>query len=84
MFGNVERRVRVEYASMAGATNEPTASVALPRGVGEREAELLLGALARVKARRFGRVVVTVSDARVVDVEVIEKIDRDVLKGLSM
>lgn len=69
---------------MARATNEPTASVAVPRGVGEREAELLLGAVARVKARKFGRVVVTVNDGRVVDVEVIEKLDRDVLKGLSM
>jgi hypothetical protein len=69
---------------MAGATNEPTASVALPGGVGEQEAELLLGALARVKARRFGRLVVTVNDGRVVDVEVIEKLDRDVLRRLPM
>jgi len=52
--------------------------------VGEREAELLLGALARVKARRFGRLVVTVNDGRIADVEVIEKIDRDVLRALPM
>jgi hypothetical protein len=69
---------------MARATNEPTASVALPHGVGQREAELLLGALARVKGRKFGRLVVTVNDGRVVDVEVIEKLDRDVLRTLSM
>jgi hypothetical protein len=49
-----------------------------------REAELLLGALARVKARRFGRLIVTVNDGRVVDVEVIEKIDRNVLRAVSM
>jgi hypothetical protein len=54
------------------------------RRVGEREAELLLGALARVKAGRFGRLVVTVSDGRVVDVEVVEKIDRDVSRSPSM
>lgn len=69
---------------MACAPNDHASSRSLPDGVGEREAELLLGALARVKARRFGRLVVTVSDARVVDVEVIEKIDRDVLRALSM
>lgn len=69
---------------MATATNGSASSGVTPRGIGEREAELLLGALARVKARRFGRLVVTVSDGRIVDVEVIEKIDRDVLRSLSM
>jgi hypothetical protein len=53
-------------------------------GVGDREAELLLSALARVKATRFGRLVVTVNDGRIADVEVIEKIDRDVLRALPM
>jgi hypothetical protein len=60
--------------------DEPASS----SGIGEREAELLLGALARVKARRFGRLIVTVNDGRIVDVEVIEKIDRDVLRALPM
>lgn len=69
---------------MAGTTNDSASSGVIPRGVGEREAELLLRALARVKGRRFGRLVVTVSDGRVVDIEVIEKIDRDVLRSLSM
>jgi hypothetical protein len=68
---------------MASAMGESTAS-GRPLGVGEQEAELLLGALARVKAGRFGRLIVTVNDGRVVDVEVIEKIDRDVLRALSM
>jgi hypothetical protein len=45
---------------------------------------LLLGALARVKGRKFGRLVVSVNDGRVADVEVIEKFDRDVLRALSM
>jgi hypothetical protein len=69
---------------MAAAMDEPTSPSAASHGIGEREAELLLGALARVKARRFGRLVVTVNEGRVVDVEVIEKMDREVLKALSM
>ena len=58
--------------------------VDLPHGVSDREAILLLDALARLKERRFGRLTLTVSDGRVVDVEVIEKIDHDLLKRLSM
>jgi hypothetical protein len=69
---------------MSCTGNDPAPTVAIPPGVSEREATLLLGALARVKARRFGRLVVAVSDARVVDVEVIEKVDREVLRALSM
>ncbi|MGH9662127.1 MAG: hypothetical protein ACRD96_26495 [Bryobacteraceae bacterium] len=69
---------------MSCTANDPAPTLAIPPGVTEREAMLLLGALARVKARRFGRLVVAVSDARVVDVEVIEKVDRDVLRTLSM
>ena len=45
---------------------------------------LLLDALARLKEHRFGRLTITVSEGRVVDIEVSEKIDRDLLKGLSM
>jgi hypothetical protein len=69
---------------MSCTADDPAPTLAIPPGVTEREATLLLGALARVKAQRFGRLVVTVSDARVVDVEVIEKVDRDVLRALSM
>jgi hypothetical protein len=56
----------------------------LPHGVGDREAMLLLDALARLKKHRFGRLTVIVSDGRVVDVEVSEKIDHDLLRRLSM
>jgi hypothetical protein len=59
-------------------------AVGVPAGVSDREAMLLLDALARLKEHRFGRLTITVSDGRVVDVEVSEKIDRDLLKGLSM
>lgn len=69
---------------MTCATSEAASEVALPHGITEREAQLLLAALARVKTQRFGRLIVSVSDARVVDVEVVEKIDRDVLRRLSM
>jgi hypothetical protein len=59
-------------------------AVGVPVGVSDREAMLLLDAVARLKEHRFGRLTITVSDGRVVDVEVSEKIDRDLLKGLSM
>ena len=58
--------------------------MSLPQGVSDREAMLLLDALARLKKRRFGRLTVIVSDGRVVDVEVSEKIDHDLLRSLSM
>ena len=58
--------------------------MAVPVRVSDREAMLLLDALARLKERRFGRLTITVSEGRVVDVEVSEKIDRDLLKGISM
>lgn len=58
--------------------------VGLPPGVSDREAMLLLDALARLKEHRFGRLTVMVSDGRVVDVEVSEKIDHDLLRRLSM
>jgi hypothetical protein len=59
-------------------------SVGLPHGVSDREAMLLLDVLARLKERRFGRLTLTVSDGRVVDVEVMERINHDLLRGLSM
>lgn len=67
-----------------GRADSPDApeNIALPEGVHRREALLLLTAFRRVKKGRFGRLVVTVSDARVVDIEVTEKVDRDDLKTL--
>ena len=58
--------------------------VDLPHGVSDREAVLLLEALARLKERRFGRLTVMVSEGRLVDVEVSEKIDHDLLRRASM
>ena len=58
--------------------------VALPDGVNDREAVLVLDVFARLKEHRFGRLIVTVSDGKVVDVELIEKVDRDRLRRLSM
>jgi hypothetical protein len=56
--------------------------LALPDGLSSREAQLILRIVARVKARGFGRLTVSVSDGRVVDVEIIEKMDRRALDGL--
>ncbi len=58
--------------------------IGVPGGISDQEAMLLLDALARLKQHRFGRLTVTVSDGRVVDVEVSEKIHHDVLKRVSM
>jgi len=58
--------------------------VALPQGVSDGEAMLLLDVLARLKERRFGRLTVTIGDGKVVDVEVVEKLDHDVLRRLPM
>ena len=60
-----------------------SAVVALPSGITAEEARLLLRALARLKERRFGRLVMSVGDGRVVDVELTEKIDRKLLQTLS-
>ena len=56
----------------------------LPPGVSDREATLLLGAFARLKKHGFGRLTVIVSDGRVVDVEVSEKVDHGFLRSLAM
>lgn len=66
------------------AVNKLNSGVPLPHGLTEREATVLLDAVARLKERRFGRLTLTISDGRVVDVEVIEKMDRDLLRRLSM
>jgi len=45
---------------------------------------LLLDVFARLKARRFGRLTLTISDGRIVDVETAEKMDHDLLRRLPM
>lgn len=64
-----------------GDINPPDSTVALPDGVPGREAQLVLGALARLKRGRFGRLVVSVSDGRVVDIELTVRVDREELKN---
>jgi len=58
--------------------------VKVPHGVSDREAVLVLNVFARLKEHRFGRLIVTVSDGKVVDLEVVEKVDHDRLRRLSM
>lgn len=67
---------------MAGfnPASSPRRPITLPDGVSEREALFMLAQLVRVKRAGFGRLVVAISDGRVVDIEVIEKVDRNVLK----
>ena len=60
----------------------PSRNVPLPAGLSAGEAAFLLGVFARLKANRFGRLEVTVSDGRLVDVEVIEKVDRNLFRSL--
>jgi len=55
----------------------------LAPGVSDREAQLLLEVLARLKKHGFGRLTVLVSDGRVVDVEVSEKVDHRLLRSLA-
>lgn len=55
----------------------------LPEGVAVLEARLLLEVFSRLKSKRFGRLTVTVSDGRVVDIEIVEKMDRDLVKQFS-
>jgi hypothetical protein len=61
----------------AGASS-PERAVRLPGGITPGGADVLR-ALLRVKERRFGRLMVTVGDGRVVDIELVEKVYRDVL-----
>jgi hypothetical protein len=53
-----------------------SARIAVPRGLNPREAAFLLDVFAGLKVRRFGRLELTVSDGRLMDVEVVERIDR--------
>jgi hypothetical protein len=69
---------------VAVAVDRLNSVVDLPHGVSDWEATLLLDALARLKKHRFGRLTVMVSDGRVIDVEVSEKIDHALLRRLSM
>jgi hypothetical protein len=66
------------------AVDRLSSAVAVPDGVSDREATLVLDVFARLKERRFGRLTVTVSDGKVVDVEVVEKVDHVLLRRLPM
>ena len=62
---------------MAWPVDQPASPNAVARGVVEPDAEPLLGALARVKAARL-------NDGRVADIAVIEKVNREMLRAVSM
>jgi hypothetical protein len=54
--------------------------IVVPRGLSLGEAAFLLDVFARLKARRFGRLEVTVSDGRLMDVELVERLDRKLFR----
>lgn len=60
---------------MEGQQDKPDRISRLPEGMTAKEAMFLLGVFARLKERRSGRLAVTVSDGRVVDVELVERLD---------
>jgi hypothetical protein len=53
-----------------------SARIAVPRGLNAREAAFLLDVFAELKFRRFGRLELTVGDGRLMDVEIVQRIDR--------
>jgi hypothetical protein len=65
---------------MASNAHDMDRSVTLPDGVTPAEALFVLRLLARLKLKRFGRLRIAVADGRVVDIEVAEKVDRNVLR----
>jgi hypothetical protein len=67
---------------MDSPTSKVDAGVLLPGGIGTSEASLILHLYAELKLRRFRRLEVTVSDGRVVDVELTETIDRSFLPSV--
>lgn len=50
-------------------------SFRLPKVLNAREAVFLLGVFARLKQKGTGRLEVTVSDGRIVDIQLVERLD---------
>jgi hypothetical protein len=62
---------------------EESRTTIIPAGVGVGEAQLLLDLFAQLRTRRFGRLEVTVSDGRLMDIELVERVDRRLLRGIG-
>jgi hypothetical protein len=58
----------------------PSPTQIMPPGLSVDEATFLLDVFVRLKARRFGRLEVTVSDGRLMDVELVERLDRKLFR----
>jgi hypothetical protein len=69
---------QTQDAGGAGASVIP-----VPGGVTPREARFVLRMFTRLKEKRFGRLTLTLSDARLVDVELVERVDREILRLLQ-
>ncbi len=61
---------------MGDEVDHSRTGIVVPLGLTVDEATLLLELFAQLKARRFGRLEVTVSDGRLMDVELVERLDR--------
>jgi hypothetical protein len=66
---------------MGGEMDRPDSGFRLPRGLSAKEAVFLLGVFARLKEKGSGRLEVTVSDGRIVDIQLVERLDRTALAG---
>lgn len=56
--------------------DKPDSGSRLLKGMTAKETVFLLGVFARLKEKRSGRLELTVSDGRVVDVELVERLDQ--------
>jgi len=65
---------------MANDINPSPTQIIVPPGLSVDEATFLLDVFVRLKARRFGRLEVTVSDGRLMDVELVERLDRKLFR----
>jgi hypothetical protein len=65
---------------MADDINHSPTPIIVPPGLSVDEATFLLDVFARLKARRFGRLEVTVSDGRLMDIELVERLDRKLFR----
>ena len=60
---------------MQGQKEKSEPGFRLPKALNAREAVFLFGVFARLKEKGTGRLEVTVSDGRIVDIQLVERLD---------
>jgi hypothetical protein len=68
---------------MEGQPDRAELQLSVPQGVSEQEAAFVLGVFARLKAKRFGRVELTVREGSLTGIEFVEKVDRNLFQFLG-